>query len=603
MSKKDQSNKFNFFVPATFEKGITGSSQEMKIKGVCSTTSEDTDGEMLLPTGFDFAPLLQKGFVNWNHQGAKTASAIIGQVTKGEVINDGQDFYIEGYLYKNSAEARSVYELASILENDSPDRRLGFSIEGQAIEKDPINPKIIRRARITGLAITASPKNPNTLLSIMKGEYSEQFVDEDNEAPLINDLVDEYKSWGSNAGDSYGDLGSVQEFLENNHEDHIALKHVLCEAINKAMTAEAADRVTQKESVEGGQKILDNLHNLEKSDIFSQIIDKYDTFDEDIIKSTYSLIEKVNDQINMGNQINQEVINKSFELLEQTSALMKSEEDKTNIVKSDEEKELDAKNEEMSKAMAFAKENIEKGMDENSSVEDLIRKGCSLVVSQTAVQAAVSEYQAVGEGGQIQTLKSEDDSLNKSEENSLNKEKEVDLIKGMIAEQFANFKLPTLPEMPNFSELIKSEVDALGATIGTQFGALSNLLKSQFEQNGALSKQVEDLIKGHEELSKEFKKIDEAPVQKRSVTNIAAIERFEKSQDTFDANTYDLGKKDDREALTTRLFDQYSLIKSQGRDDMSLARAIQDIEGSGTLLPEQQTRVKQLGINVIKTQV
>lgn len=170
-----QPTKFNFFVPAEFTK--SGETGEMVISGVCSSKTEDTDGETLDPAGFDFAPLLEKGYFNWNHQANKTSSAILGRPTSAKVINGGQDFFVEGKLYKGLEEARAVYNLAKTLENEDPTRRLGFSIEGHATDRDPINPKRIRKATITGIAITHCPKNSNTLLSIMKGEYSEPFVE------------------------------------------------------------------------------------------------------------------------------------------------------------------------------------------------------------------------------------------------------------------------------------------------------------------------------------------------------------------------------------------------------------------------------------------
>ena len=61
---------------------------------------------------------------------------------------------------------------------------MGFSIEGQAIERDVLNPKRVLKARITGVAITQCPKNPNTLMNIIKGEYADEFVEgqeEENE--------------------------------------------------------------------------------------------------------------------------------------------------------------------------------------------------------------------------------------------------------------------------------------------------------------------------------------------------------------------------------------------------------------------------------------
>jgi hypothetical protein len=142
----------------------------MRIKGVASYLSEDTDGQTLDPAGFDFQPLLTQGHLNWDHQAKLRASAIIGECDFAELQDNNKAFYVEGFLYPDSDDARDVYKLALVLEKNSKTRRLGFSIEGVVLEKDPDNPNWIKRARIIHIAITPMPKNPNTLMQVMKGE-------------------------------------------------------------------------------------------------------------------------------------------------------------------------------------------------------------------------------------------------------------------------------------------------------------------------------------------------------------------------------------------------------------------------------------------------
>lgn len=176
--------EFSFFIPATFEKG-KGKNELMRIKGIASSLAEDTDGETLDPAGFDLTPLLTKGFFNWDHQAKKTASAIIGEPDFAKIVNNGKQLYVEGFLYADSSEAQATYDLAVVLEKNSPTRRLGFSIEGQVIEKDPLNPKWIKKARITSIAITPMPKNPNTLLQVMKGETSHPLMTSEYEVDVV----------------------------------------------------------------------------------------------------------------------------------------------------------------------------------------------------------------------------------------------------------------------------------------------------------------------------------------------------------------------------------------------------------------------------------
>ena len=155
-------NKFNFFVPLQKGEEAKGSNYLMKIKGVASSKSVDSDGETLDPSGFDFSDFLKTGMINWNHNSTRSSTAICGKPTAARVINSGKDFYVEGVLF-NNAEGRAVADLIKVLANE-PDRQLGWSIEGQAIERHPMYPKRITKARISGIALTHCPKNKTPLL-------------------------------------------------------------------------------------------------------------------------------------------------------------------------------------------------------------------------------------------------------------------------------------------------------------------------------------------------------------------------------------------------------------------------------------------------------
>lgn len=136
----------------------------MKIRGVASTPDEDADGEVLEPEGFDLSIFKTQGYINWHHM--RDPSAIIGEPTKAEI--KGRKLHLEATLYPEQKLAREAFELAQMLETNSTTRRLGFSIEGKAIERDPANPKRVTKAQITGCALTPLPKNPSTFAEIVK---------------------------------------------------------------------------------------------------------------------------------------------------------------------------------------------------------------------------------------------------------------------------------------------------------------------------------------------------------------------------------------------------------------------------------------------------
>lgn len=181
-----RSNDFKFFVPVEFEKAKDKAGNEvMKIAGIASTSDKDSDGEVLDPSGFDLSYFMNNGFINWNHRSKDDPATIIGEPTKAEIKDEG--LYVEGILYPDSNLAKKVYDLAKGLEKSST-RKLGFSIEGKVIERDSLDEKFVKKAKITGLAITPTPKNHNTICDIIKGEYSdyeddfETVIGEENKA-------------------------------------------------------------------------------------------------------------------------------------------------------------------------------------------------------------------------------------------------------------------------------------------------------------------------------------------------------------------------------------------------------------------------------------
>lgn len=174
MKEIKQPEKFTFWYPAELVKAKDKEGKSvMRMGGIASTIDKDSDGEFLDPTGFDLKPFLEKGTINWHHQTRKSPSAIVGEPFKAQITKKG--LYLEADLYKSSEVAQEIYKTAQVLEKDSKTRRLGFSIEGSVLERgseDKTDPEYynVKKAVITGCAITHMPKNPKTFANIIKGE-------------------------------------------------------------------------------------------------------------------------------------------------------------------------------------------------------------------------------------------------------------------------------------------------------------------------------------------------------------------------------------------------------------------------------------------------
>jgi len=174
-----EDNKFNFFVEATIEKAgkkdKDGYPEELIISGVASTSDEDTDGETLEPNGYLLDRFVKSGFLNFEHRAKDDPKFIVGEPIDS-YIKDNKMF-IKGRLYKSKPLARSIYDSIRTLGDEGSDRKVGFSIEGKALKRDPFNPKRITKALITNCAITFNAKNQNTWATISKGQQTEDFVD------------------------------------------------------------------------------------------------------------------------------------------------------------------------------------------------------------------------------------------------------------------------------------------------------------------------------------------------------------------------------------------------------------------------------------------
>lgn len=158
------------FEAEVFEKA-SPDGKDRRIGGIVSTDHLDQQSETLIQEGLDFAPFLKGGWFNDNHD--KSTDALLGYPDKAfmKTLPDGRrGWYVEGYLLKGTEKADRIWDLANALQKT--DRRLGFSVEGQVLDRDPTNPKNVRHAVVREVAITRSPVNPNTELLVLAKSLS-----------------------------------------------------------------------------------------------------------------------------------------------------------------------------------------------------------------------------------------------------------------------------------------------------------------------------------------------------------------------------------------------------------------------------------------------
>lgn len=144
--------------------------------GIASTLEEDLDGEIVDPEGLIFDYFLDSGYINWAHLSEDNPTSIVGEPTKAYVKNGA--FVIEGGLYANNPLTQKILQLDEILRKSESKRRLGLSIEGDVLKRNPLNNKRVEKAMVTGCAITPTPKNRATSIQfkLQKGESEDIMI-------------------------------------------------------------------------------------------------------------------------------------------------------------------------------------------------------------------------------------------------------------------------------------------------------------------------------------------------------------------------------------------------------------------------------------------
>lgn len=188
--------KFNFWIPidnVQVEKSESKNGKDvyenMIISGIASDNSEDADGEMLEPNGFDISDFKKHGLINLEHFPTRNQSpkAWIGEPIDASIKNN--KFYIKAKLWKDSKLAKEAYDTMLTMQNSGSSRKVGWSIEGNAVKRDPTNDKRILKAKITNCALTFRPKNMNTFADIIKGQQNNDFINPEFETTIENNEI------------------------------------------------------------------------------------------------------------------------------------------------------------------------------------------------------------------------------------------------------------------------------------------------------------------------------------------------------------------------------------------------------------------------------
>lgn len=301
-----QSDQIKFAVPIDIFKGKNSKGENTYVfEGIASTPDTDTQGETLFTKAYDLNNFKD---VNWNHKSKDDANAYLGQIVSHNFEKSG--LKIKGELFEEMPMTNAVVNLMKALKKRG--KKLQLSVEGQVLQRGSENKddpayKIIKKAKLTGVAITNNAINQNTFCDLIEKGYTNNDWQYD---PTLEPIM---KSLDS------GIILTEEEIEKAMQAGSISGT----ETLNKELTAEPL----KAESVEGAKttcncKKVDcpicntaNKKVLSKSLVFEKIFNYFYPIDFEKANQVYKLAEKIS-IMEKNKGISEETLRKSFEIID-----------------------------------------------------------------------------------------------------------------------------------------------------------------------------------------------------------------------------------------------------------------------------------------------
>lgn len=175
---KIRKHSFDVFLPFDKVEKSGDDDNTYTIAGMASTGRVDLQGEQIDPAGIDASYFISDGFIDYEHD----TDQVIGVPTKNTHV-DNKGLFLEAKLFKNMPQVQSIIKLYHNIKDNNIDRHLGFSVEGNVIERDEEDESIIRQVQITGVAVTKNPANTDATWELLsKSLFSPNSMDNNEHA-------------------------------------------------------------------------------------------------------------------------------------------------------------------------------------------------------------------------------------------------------------------------------------------------------------------------------------------------------------------------------------------------------------------------------------
>lgn len=183
---------FQFNVP--FDVFKSGDDGRMLFGGFVSSQKKDREDEVILQKGLDFAPWVERGWFNDNHdQKLVSGGGVVGVPIDGKPVAwlkkgdsnplsgepvDRHGWFVQGELL-DTAGGRNIYEISSALQKANTKRRLGMSLEGKVMRRK--GPSVLK-AEVHNIAITQRPVSHDTVVEVLNKALEANEAIEDTRA-------------------------------------------------------------------------------------------------------------------------------------------------------------------------------------------------------------------------------------------------------------------------------------------------------------------------------------------------------------------------------------------------------------------------------------
>ena len=542
---------------------------DMLMKGVASTPSQDTQGDTLDPTGFELSYFLKSGLINWNHEWKANPMSIIGKPTAASV-NEKNELVVEYYLFKGHKMAEEVYALAQAMQSNG--LQLGLSIEGKVLEADPKNPKSIKRAMITDLAITPHPINQGTVTELAKGMKLGELIDFE----AIGDFkVSPDGKLIVKAADTGSVEATIPESLDKKVKQPLIYKgedgkdYDSEEDIIKAGFAHKGDDgvwTKEPKTIKSIKKVAKELFS--KSEFTKLLLQEYSGTSEKDAESVFNYVSKYK-QIKMSKEaliekgkVSQEDLASALSAL---NSIKKSQETETVIIEEVAEVKVEASSEEETTGISLA----DMSPDELESHKEALQKGLDAIEVFTATTEAPEETPETPEETETP---------------------EVEVVAVETTEAVVVAPVVETPAVEEQSDLVKSLSTIIATNI--QKGQAASDLK--FEAVGTLIKGLQD----------DLAEMRSEPVEARTVQTteyVAKPGEIVKSEATENLSGKTFSVATQKRALATKLTDVF-LQKSEDPTvnvDEALRGDLVAFEAGSIVTPRLKTFAKSEGISII----